>query len=179
MRASAAVLVLLLGSTEGTPTNLNDVLMMAPPPPGSCTYPANCPNKVLPRADKQVLMPAVHVLGCVKCMSMEVCKEMPMQNVVLCDSSRGWIARWHLSAPFCSHPTTKERTCIRPILSSAREIIIDSIVISQLIYIMRLSIDNFISLASLLLNCEVRLETQNHSPVLWCKGMKTWTSVLY
>ena len=44
----------VLDSTHGTPTNLNNVIAQPPPPPGTCSYPANCPNKVLPRADKQV-----------------------------------------------------------------------------------------------------------------------------
>lgn len=56
MRSFLAVLVTfgVISTSNGTPTNLDDVLAPPAPPPGTCSYPANCPNKVLPRADKQV-----------------------------------------------------------------------------------------------------------------------------
>ena len=45
----------VLALTDATPTGGGDTLQMAPADPGACSYPANCPMKVLPRADKYAL----------------------------------------------------------------------------------------------------------------------------
>ena len=39
--------------TNATPTGGGTTVEMAPAAPGSCSYPANCPMKVLPRPDTQ------------------------------------------------------------------------------------------------------------------------------
>ena len=55
MKIASLCFALAVSRTHATRAGGHYALEMAPAVnDGSCTYPANCPNKVLPRADKQV-----------------------------------------------------------------------------------------------------------------------------
>ena len=50
----ASVLAVTATLVDARPSTWDREAQVAPPaPPGSCAYPSNCPNQVLPRPDKQ------------------------------------------------------------------------------------------------------------------------------
>ena len=53
MAMKSVVLLCGLAAVNATPTGGGPTVEMVPATPGSCSYPANCPMKVLPRPDTQ------------------------------------------------------------------------------------------------------------------------------
>lgn len=81
LRSVATLLLAVQGYAVATLEGGERTFEMAPVTDGSCTYPANCPNKVLPRADKQTWMMNKVRKGVLLCLSRDAMQLLLIASV--------------------------------------------------------------------------------------------------